>query len=101
MSNHNRGSQRCIGPRSHPRRTTQLFISLGELSSQPRIVYCISRIGNYEACIKDDNADWAESLINMKTAKLSLVSHLHDNDQKRLSLRWLYWRYIAGTTSDS
>jgi len=76
----------------------QLCISPGELSSQPRIVYCISRSGDYEACMKDDNADGSESLIDMKTVKWSVVRHLQDNDRKRFSLMWLYWRYITGTT---
>ena len=100
MSNHRRGSQHCIGSGQRLWRTTQLCISQGELSSQPRIRYCISRIGDYEACIKDDNADGPESLIDMKTAKLSVVSHLHDNDRNRFSLIRLYSRYIVGTTSN-
>ena len=81
----------------------QPCISLGELSSQPKIVYCISRISDYEACMKDNNADRSESLIDMKTVNLksSAVRHLYDNDQERFSLMMLDWRYIAGTTSNS
>jgi len=78
----------------------QLCISPGELSSQLRIVYCISRSSDYEACMKDDNADGPESLIDIKAVKLSVVCHLQGNDRKRFSLIWLYWRYITGTASD-
>jgi len=64
------------------------------------MAYCISRIADYEDCLKEDNVDGPESLIDMMTAKLSVVRHLHDNDRLRFSLMRLYWRYIAGTSSD-
>ena len=50
--------------------------------------------------MEDNNADGTECLFDMKTAKLSVICHLDDHDQKRFSLMQVYWRYIAGTTSD-
>jgi len=49
--------------------------------------------------MKDNNADGPESLIDMKTAKLSVVDHSHDDDWKRFPLMRLYERNIAETTS--
>jgi len=77
--------------------TIQLGISPGKLSSHPRIVHCISRTGDYKACMKDNNANGPESLIDMKTPKFSVVCHLYDDDQKSFFLMRFYLRYITGS----
>ena len=48
----------------------------------------------------DHNANGLGSLIDMKTTRLFVVHHLHDNDQKRFSFMLFYERYIAGATSN-
>jgi len=50
--------------------------------------------------MRDDKADGPKGLIEMKTARFSVVRPLHDNDRKRVALRPMYWSNIAGTISD-